>query len=132
MTTSVDGQQNCRIRAAEQPHQVPKGNVRCRLLYDLYLLQNFFLSLNFYLLPFIFIFISFSSSLSLFSENSGKGNIYLGISELPPFSHIQYIENKEETAVIFLQGGAPRHFSLTFRHALIASFLFHGLGDVNQ
>jgi len=52
---SVGGQPNCRIHAAEQRHQVPKRNVRCGLLYELYLLPNFFLSFNFYFLPYIFI-----------------------------------------------------------------------------
>ena len=107
--------------------------MRCGLLYDLYLLPTFFLSFNFYFLPYIFIFISFSSSLPPFSENIGKGDIYRGILELRFLSHkIQYTENEKETAAIFLQGGAPRHFSFTVRHALIASFLFRGLGDVNQ
>jgi len=42
---------------------------------------------NFYFLPYIFIFISFSSSLSPISENIGKGNIYRGILELRFLSH---------------------------------------------
>jgi hypothetical protein len=67
-----------------------------------------------------------------FTENSAKGNIYLGILKLLSFSQIQYTDIEKETAAIFLQGGAPCHFTLTVRHALIASFLFHGLGDVNQ
>jgi hypothetical protein len=50
------------------------------------------------------------------------------VLKLLSFSQIQYTEIEKETAAIFLQGGAPRHFTLTVRHALIASFLFHVLG----
>ena len=85
---------NCRIWGTQQPNEIheyvrgsPKVNVWCGLLYDR-VIGPFF-----------------------FSESTITGVVYLDLLEQYVFPQIETFEQETVSRVIFMQDGAPPHFS---------------------
>jgi len=85
---------NCRILGTQQPNEIheyvrcsPKVSVWCGLLYD-HVIGPFF-----------------------FSESTVTGVVYLDLLEQYVFPQIETVEQETVSRVIFMQYGAPPHFS---------------------
>jgi hypothetical protein len=58
----------------------------------------------------------------VFTESTITGDIYLDLLQLYVFPQIVEVERENENRVIFMQDGAPPHFSLPVRGALKEKF----------